>query len=123
MARLINQPIAKRGDVWIVDLNPAFRREIGKKRPALIISSDIVNRASPTVIIIPFSSQATAKGPERIFVPKSLINLAKDSYIITTQIKAIDRDRLQKKVGELPPPILTNVEEAIQLVLDLPVRS
>ena len=46
----------KRGEIYIADLDPAYGLEIHKKRPALIISNNALNRALPTVIIVPFSS-------------------------------------------------------------------
>ncbi|OGE26903.1 hypothetical protein A3C26_03890 [Candidatus Daviesbacteria bacterium RIFCSPHIGHO2_02_FULL_39_12] len=80
----------KRGEIYIADLNPAFGREIHKKRPVLIISNNMINQIYPLVIAIPFSSIV----PE--FVGADVVKftgqkgLNKASALIVNQIKSID---------------------------------
>lgn len=115
-----NSQDIKRGDIWSADLRPGIGWEVTKKRPALIISNNVVNELSPTVIVIPFSSQySTVLGPERIFVSKNDVNLAKDSVILVTQIRAVDKTRLIKKIGTIPKIKLQEIEEAIHIVLGI----
>ena len=110
----------KRGSVWSVDLRPGLGFEVAKKRPSLIISNNAVNKISPTVIIIPFSSQIyKILGPERIFIAKEESKLAKDSVILVTQIRAIDKTRLIRPISSISKTKLQEVEEAIKIVLDL----
>ncbi len=110
----------KRGDLWIADLRPGQGFEIAKKRPCLIVSSNDVNSISPTVIVIPLSSQAyKILGPERLFISKKETRLAKDSVILVTQIRAIDKNRLIKLIGHVSKSKLQEVEDGIKIVLDL----
>ncbi|MCI8472474.1 MAG: type II toxin-antitoxin system PemK/MazF family toxin [Clostridiales bacterium] len=51
----------KRGDIFYADLNPVIGSEQGSRRPVLIISNDIGNTHSPTVIIVPITSRVHTK--------------------------------------------------------------
>lgn len=120
MARLKGPPKIKRGEIWVVDLKPGTGWEIAKKRPALVISNNSINSISPLVIIIPISSQIPKVfGPERIIISKSQANLDKDSIAMLTQIRAIDKSRLIKKIGIVRQGTLLEVEDALQLVLGI----
>lgn len=110
----------KRGDLWTANLRPGQGFEVSKKRPCLIVSNNVINSISPTVVIIPLSSQIyKVLGPERLFIAKKESRLAKDSVILVTQIRAIDKTRLIKPISSISKVKLKEVEEAIKIVLDL----
>lgn len=111
--------IIKRGDVWLVNLEPATYREIHKKRPALIISDNTIHQKTVHVIIIPISSQIPKiVGPEMIPVGKKE-GLEKPSVILPLFVRSIDKERLTKKIGKLEKIKLIAVEEALKLILHL----
>lgn len=111
--------ILKRGQVWIADLNPGFGIEIHKKRPILIISNNTLNNNWPRIIVVPFSTQIHPMNPGKVFIPKDLCGVDKDSIILTQDIRSIDKSRLVKKIGFLPKEKLLEVEESLKLVLAL----
>lgn len=125
MARIDKSPHnIKRGDLWTTDLRPGQGFEVSKKRPCLIVSNNTVNKISPTVVIIPLSSQAyKVLGPERLFIAKKESKLVKDSVILVTQIRAIDKTRLIRPISSISKPKLQEVEEAIKIVLDLEAKE
>lgn len=109
----------KRGEIYIADLKPSFGREIGKTRPALIISDNALNKVLPTVIVIPFSSIVPQNiGPDFVKFSNQK-GLKKTSVLVVNQLGAIDRLRLVEKVGKISKQKLSEVEEAIKLVLGL----
>lgn len=115
--RLKNYP--RRGEIHIADLNPAFGREIHKKRPVLIISSNSINQNSPTVVMLPLSSIVPQLvGPDMVGLSK-IKGLDRDSVILTTQIRSIDKDRLIKKIAFVNQDKLEEAEESLKLVLGL----
>ena len=114
---LIDYP--KRGQVYIADLDPAFGREIHKKRPVLIISNDSYNLTTPYVVIIPTSSIVPSLvNPEMVLLGK-IKSLEKPSVLLPLYIRSIDKDRLIKNVGKISKSKLQEVEEALKLVLGL----
>ena len=82
----------KRGDVFYAELNPVVGSEQGGTRPVLIISNDIGNRHSPTVIIAAITgrTQTKAKLPTHTEV-KDVEGLDRDSIILLEQIRTIDK--------------------------------
>lgn len=109
----------KRGDIWTVDLNPGYGREIHKKRPVLIISNDIVHDNTNHVLIIPLSSQVPQKiGIEMVLIGKNE-GLDKESVILPIFVRSIDKDRIIKKIGRISEEKLQEVEKALKLVLSL----
>ena len=81
----------KRGDIYYAELNPVIGSEQGGTRPVLIISNDIGNKHSPTVIIAPITSRVhtKAKLPTHTLI-KDFDGLDKNSIILFEQIRTID---------------------------------
>ena len=89
------------GDICIVDFNPAKGGEIGKQRPAVIISQKEDNQILDTVIVIPLSTIIEKKSePYRYFV-KSRENLKKDSDACIYEIRALSKKRVKEKIATL----------------------
>lgn len=117
---VVKRDYPKRGEVWVADLTPGRGWEVAKHRPVLIISNNIVNKASIFVIIIPISSRIpTALGFERILLPRDDSGLKKDSVAFLTQIRGADKSRLGKKVGKLGDEKLAEIEDTLKAILGL----
>ena len=93
----------KRGDIFYAELNPVVGSEQGGTRPVLIISNDIGNSHSPTVIIAAITgrTQTKAKLPTHTEV-KDIEGLDRDSIILLEQIRTIDKQRLKNHMGTMP---------------------
>ena len=110
----------KRGDIWLVNLDPTIGHEIKKSRPALIIQNDIGNKYSPITIIAPITSQNTEKiYPIEVLLIKRSSGLEKDSKILLNQIRAIDKKRLIKKLGKIDYETMAKADIAIKISLGL----
>lgn len=110
----------KRGDIYYADLNPVIGSEQGGKRPVLIISNDIGNKHSPTVIIAPITSRThtKAKLPTHTDV-KEFEKLDKDSIVLLEQIRTIDKQRLKQYVGMMPNSVMARVDKALAISVSL----
>lgn len=92
--------IEQKGIYW-ANLNPTKGSEQSGKRPAVVISGDVMNDNLPICIICPITSNIK-NYPTSIFLEKNQINnLKKDSEILTFQIRTITNKRLIKKIGEI----------------------
>ncbi|MBI2613983.1 MAG: type II toxin-antitoxin system PemK/MazF family toxin [Candidatus Levybacteria bacterium] len=111
--------IIKRGELWLVNLEPGFGREIHKKRPALVVSRNSIHLDTTHVIIVPASTQV----PNTVGIEMVLVNkkegLQQQSVLLPVFIRSIDQERLIKKVGTVTKTKLQEVEDAINIVLDL----
>jgi mRNA interferase MazF len=109
----------KRGEIWIVNWNPARGSEQAGKRPALIIQNDIGNEKAPTTIVAAISS-TVKKYPMNVEVRSPEGGLKRASIIKTSQILTISKERLEKRLGSLSRERMDEVDQAIKLSLSLP---
>jgi mRNA interferase MazF len=86
----------KRFEVHLVRLDPVLGSEIGKTRPGVVISPDEANTSLRTVIVAPLTS-VRRKWPTR--VPVRVNKVSGD--IALDQMRAVDKQRLAKRVGSL----------------------
>jgi len=109
----------KRGEIWLVSLEPVAGHEIGKTRPALVISNNRNNEFSSTVTLIPITSSIEKVYPFEVLIRKNESGLAYDSKIKCNQIRTVDRSRLIKISGVLLPDKMAEVESALMIHLDI----
>jgi mRNA interferase MazF len=88
--------VARRFDVWLVNLDPTLGSEIQKTRPSAVISPDEMNRHIATVIIAPMTPQGKAY-PTRV----SCELQGKTGQIVLDQLRTVDKVRLVKRLGRL----------------------
>ena len=92
----------KRGDIYYADLNPVVGSEQGGTRPVLVISNDIGNKHSPTVIIAAITSRVRKKKklPTHLYL-EQIEGLPANSIILFEQLRTIDKKRLREHIGML----------------------
>ncbi len=110
--------LIKRGDIYWVKLDPIEGSEIGKIRPAVVISNDINNELADTVTIVPITSNTGKVYPFDVLIRKGTANLTDDSKIKANQIRTVDKRRLKDMIGTVPPTILEKIETAVKIHLD-----
>jgi mRNA interferase MazF len=88
--------VAKRFDVFLVNLDPTIGNEIQKTRPCVIVSPDEMNRNISTVIIAPMTTKGR-QYPTRVICQFQ----NKDGQIVLDQIRTVDKSRLVKKIGQI----------------------
>ena len=110
----------KRGDLFWAGLDPTRGSEQARKRPVLVIQNDIGNEASPTTIIAPLTTRHFSKEyPTNVHLPKGTGGLKEASTALLSQIRTVDKSRLEKKIGHLTAIYLDKVDEAIKVSLGL----
>ncbi|MBZ5562235.1 MAG: type II toxin-antitoxin system PemK/MazF family toxin [Acidobacteriia bacterium] len=106
MARIL------RGEVYWADLNPARGHEQAGFRPVLVISHDVFNERSGTVIALAITSQ-----PQRVGLPLALkiesVRLPKPSWVKISQIRVLSTERLGKALGRINEEELEHVIEGL----------
>lgn len=118
--RSVKNVLVRRGDLFYADLSPVVGSEQGGTRPVLIIQNDMGNRHSPTVIIAAITSQINkAKLPTHIEIESHPNALVKNSVILLEQIRTIDKNRLHEKIGRLDDNLMSKVNKALLISLEL----
>jgi mRNA interferase MazF len=111
-----------RGDVYEVNLDPTIGREIGKRRPAVIIQNDIGNANSATTIVAPISSVKTGAKifPIMVVLPNGSGGLSDDSFVHCGQLRTLDKHaRLANKLGHLSATQMADIDRALKISMDL----
>lgn len=105
----------RRGEVWWVDLDPTRGSEIRKTRPAVVLTANALNRARRTVVVVPLSTGPSPRPPIVVATPSA----GADSVAVCDQVRAVDKGRLTRCVGQLTATDLRSVENGVRIVLEL----
>jgi mRNA interferase MazF len=106
MARIL------RGDVRWADLNPVIGHEQAGRRPVLVLSHDVFNERSGTVIAAALTSQPPKAGfPLSVEVQST--RLPKRSWVKVGQVRTLSVQRLGAKLGRVSPEELARVVEGL----------
>ncbi len=110
--------IARRGEIWLVNLDPAIGAEIKKTRPAVVISNNLNNEHASTVTVLPISDKGKKVYPfEAALAPQA--GLVKDSKVKCQQIRTIDKSRLVKPLGRLEKNQIQQIDQALMIHLGM----
>jgi mRNA interferase MazF len=101
-----------RGEIYWADWNPVRGREQAGLRPVLILSHDLFNKKSETVIAMAITSQAQKAGfPLTLELPTEM--LPKPSWVKISQIRTISVDRLGKRIAALDADALDRLIDGL----------
>lgn len=106
-----------RGDILLVSLPESDKREEKGNRPAIAVQTDVAT--SPMLMIVPVTSSLGAlRFPFTVRIePSELNGLTLPSVAMVFQMRAIDRKRMIRKIGELEPEYLAQVDVEIWRML------
>jgi mRNA interferase MazF len=108
----------KRGEIWLADLNPTQGSEQAGIRPVIIFQNDLVSEFSTTTITIPLSTnQRRAALPICLSIEQGNGGLKQDSVALCFQMRVLDKTRLIRKLGQLSPEIIAQLEAVVLLTL------
>ncbi len=114
----------QRGDIHIVELDPAHGAEVSKTRPAVIVSNDRANATATrlgrgVVTVVPVTSNVTRVYPFQVMLPASTTGLPRDSKAQAEQVRSVAIARLGSHCGQLPRELLAQLDQALRVHLDL----
>ena len=99
----------RRGDVFLVTLNPTRGREIRKTRPCVVVSPDELNAHMGTFIVAPLTS-GSHPYPFRVACRFA----GKDGHVVLDQVRTIDQERLGKRLGALKETTVVKILRVLQ---------
>ena len=98
-----------RGEIWLVNLDPTVGSEIRKTRPCVVVSPAEMDDHLRTVIVAPMTTGSHV-APFRIGVSHA----GKKGLILLDQMRAVDKVRLAKRLGEVSARTLSSVLSTLQ---------
>jgi mRNA interferase MazF len=113
-----------RGEIRLVDLDPAQRGEADKRRPAVIVSNDGANTTAArlghgVVTVVPVTSNVDRVYPFQVLLSGATTGLNRDSKAQAEQVRSVSVERVSRKLGAVPPDLMLAVDDALRLHLAL----
>ncbi len=113
-----------RGEIRLVDLDPVQGSEASKRRPAVIVSNDRANAAAQrlgrgVITVVPITSNTARIYPFQALLSATAVGLRQDSKAQAEQVRSIAVERLGAVLGRVPAEVMTHIEDALRLHLQL----
>jgi len=111
----------KRGEIWLINLDPSIGAEIRKTRPAVIVSSDAVG-VLPLKVIVPLTDWKDRYRIAGWMVPveaSARNGLEKASAADTFQVRSLARERFVRRLGDMDEKQMSEIAQALALVLEI----
>lgn len=111
----------RRGDLVVVELDPAKGSEQRGTRPSLVVQNDVGNENAPTTIVVPLTTAFDDElYPFEVLLPAAESALREDSVANCSQIRTISTDhRITNRIGSIPDDRLREVDRALEYSLGL----
>jgi len=114
----------RRGEIRLVDLDPARGGEADKRRPAVIVSNDAANAtarrlARGVVTVVPITSNVSRVYPFQVLLAKASTGLHEDSKAQAEQLRSVAVERIGRRIGLVRPAVLAALDDALRLHLAL----
>jgi mRNA interferase MazF len=114
----------RRGDIHIVDFEPARGSEVDKRRPAIIVSNDasnaIVTRLGRGLLtVVPLTTNIARLYKFQVLLPAARTGLDSDSKAQAEQVRSVGVERVGDRIGLVPYSLLDRVDDALRIHLDL----
>lgn len=113
-------PVVRRGDVWLVALDPAGTSAEARTPACVIVQRDVANDVIPTTIVVPIADALDRK--RSVVRPRFAAGtggLAKASVALCNEVRIVERRRLRLRLGTLDAAALRDVERGLIEMLDL----
>ena len=110
-----------RGELYLASLDPVLGSEQGGTRPVLIVSRNALNASAPIVIVVPLTRRQNKARlyPTHVEVRAGDGGLPKDSVVLCEQVRVVSKERIGKRIGQISPNSLAQVDSALLITLDL----
>ena len=114
----------RRGEIRLVDLEPARGAEADKRRPAVVVSNDGANTTAErlgrgVITVVPVTSNVTRVYPFQVLLDAARTGLDRDSKAQAEQVRSVAVERVGRRVGVLTADLVAAVDEALRLHLAL----
>ncbi len=113
-----------RGEIRLTDLDPVRAAEADKRRPAIIVSNDRANATAArlgrgVVTVVPITSNISRVFPFQVLLPAEEVGIRVDSKARAEQVRSVSIERVGPVIGRLPTQLISMLDDALRLHLQL----
>ncbi|WP_300080375.1 type II toxin-antitoxin system PemK/MazF family toxin [Propioniciclava sp.] len=113
-----------RGEIRLVDLEPARRGEANKRRPAIIVSNDNANATAArlgrgVVTVVPVTSNIARAFPFQVLLEAAETGIHTNSKAQVEQVRSVSVERVGPAIGRVPVHLMAQLDDALRLHLQL----
>ena len=114
----------RRRDIHLINLDPVVGSEAAKTRPGVIVSNDGANATAErlgrgVVTVVPITSNVSRVYPFQVLLPSEETGLDRDSKAQAEQVRSVPVERLGARIGSVPIILMSALDEALRIHLDL----
>jgi mRNA interferase MazF len=109
----------RRGEIWLVDFGEPIGREQSGRRPAIVISSDLLNESRAGVAVVVPITTAHRELPSHVEIDRGRSGLDDVSYAKCEDVKSISEQRLVARLGAVSDETVFLIARALRFLLDL----
>ena len=116
----MNTKMPRRGDIWLINVDPTVGAEIQKTRPAVVLSSDALGKL-PLKIIVPITDWKDYFEENVWHVkiePEKETGLRKISAVDTLQVRSVDTKRFLKRIGICTKDLISEITSALVALIE-----
>lgn len=107
----------KQGEIWELYLNPTKGSEQSGRRPAVILSGNLLNTYLQVVIVCPLTTSIKNYKGNLIIEPNETNGLEKKSEVLTFHVRSVSKSKLDKKLGKIPQKDVEVIKKTLNDIL------
>lgn len=107
----------KQGEIWQIYFDPVKGSEQSGRRPAVIISGNLLNRLMKTVIVCPMTTSIHHYEGNPVLKPNKENGLEKESEILVFHIRSVSKERLKKQLGTVDIKTIDKIKNTLNDIL------
>ncbi|WP_397446071.1 type II toxin-antitoxin system PemK/MazF family toxin [Polaribacter sp. R77954] len=107
----------KQGEIWELYLNPTKGSEQSGRRPAVILSGNLLNTYLQVVIVCPLTTSIKNYKGNLIIKPNEINGLEQVSEVLTFHVRSVSKTRLDKKIGKIPLKDIEVIKKTLNDIL------
>ncbi|MFT6167586.1 MAG: mRNA interferase MazF [Vicingaceae bacterium] len=110
----------KKGEIWWINYSPAKGSEQSGRRPAVVVSGNILNTYAPVIYVCPITTEIKNYKGDIVLEPTSVNGLNAISEVLIMHLRSVSKNRFEFKIGEIDSKQLDELRTGIQdlLLLD-----
>lgn len=106
-----------KGEIWWIDFKPSKGSEQNGRRPAVVISGDLLNKYAPVIYVCPLTTKIKNYKGDVVLNPNNTNNLKEKSEVLVMHLRSVSKDRLESRIGKINTHELTALRQGVQDLL------